>query len=346
VRLCEFITAHRDEIMDRWSQQAAATITSQSVPRPQLTHHIPSLLDELARLLRVGSHQRRALSADLTELARVHATGRKVAGFDIAGVVREYGLVHDAVLTVAMRHGRSIRDWEHLVLARWVFEAMTHSVARYARLRDEELRAQAARHFSLLAHELRNPLQTAMLVSSLLGEELSCDSELLDRIDRAHALLLARIDASLVDARPEPPPAPRRQRVDLAALVREAAAELAVEAEHKEIDLRVEGPATLPIEADPEMLASVLEILLHNAVKFTVHGGAIVVRARAAPRRALVEVEDECGGIGAEEVAALFAPAGGVGLPIARQAVEAHDGSIRFTNLPGKGCVFVVDLPE
>jgi len=35
----------------------------------------------------------------------------------------------------------------------------------------------------------------------------------------------------------------------------------------------------------------------------------------------------------------------GLGLAIAKQAADAHGGSIRVQNLPGKGCVFVLELP-
>ena len=71
-------------------------------------------------------------------------------------------------------------------------------------------------------------------------------------------------------------------------------------------------------------------------------------------RRLLIEVEDECGGI-PESKGDLFKAFGdrrgsdrtglGLGLSIARKAVRAHGGDIRFRNLPGKGCVFMIELP-
>ena len=80
----------------------------------------------------------------------------------------------------------------------------------------------------------------------------------------------------------------------------------------------------------------------------------MVLRARANHDRLLIETEDECGG---------FAPAKGelfqafserhgsdqsglgLGLSIARKAVRAHGGDISVRNLPGKGCIFVIDVP-
>ena len=68
----------------------------------------------------------------------------------------------------------------------------------------------------------------------------------------------------------------------------------------------------------------------------------------------LIEVEDECGGI-PEIKADPFQPFGerrrhdrsglGLGLSIARKAVRAHGGDITIRNMPGNGCVFVIELP-
>jgi len=70
--------------------------------------------------------------------------------------------------------------------------------------------------------------------------------------------------------------------------------------------------------------------------------------------RAKIEIEDSCGGLPPGKVEAALAPfvrldvsqdGFGLGLAIARQAVDAHGGSIRVQNVPGKGCIFVLELP-
>ena len=90
--------------------------------------------------------------------------------------------------------------------------------------------------------------------------------------------------------------------------------------------------------------------LLANAVKFTRTGGSVTVRVRPS----LIEVEDECGGLRPEDekhVFEAFRQAGqdrsgfGLGLAIARAAIEAHGGTLSLRNLPGKGCIFAVSLP-
>jgi hypothetical protein len=109
----------------------------------------------------------------------------------------------------------------------------------------------------------------------------------------------------------------------------------------------------LALNADPQLLASAVMNLLNNAFKFTQAGGHVVLRTLHENGRIRFEVEDECGGI-LDDTADPFKPfvqrhkdrSGlGLGLSIARKAVRLHGGDIHFRNLPGKGCVFVVDVP-
>jgi K+-sensing histidine kinase KdpD len=68
----------------------------------------------------------------------------------------------------------------------------------------------------------------------------------------------------------------------------------------------------------------------------------------------LIETEDECGGV-PQSKGDLFQVCGdrrgsdrsglGLGLSIARKAVRAHGGEMRIGNMPGKGCVFIIEVP-
>jgi signal transduction histidine kinase len=110
----------------------------------------------------------------------------------------------------------------------------------------------------------------------------------------------------------------------------------------------------LAVDGDPQLLTSAVMNLLHNAFKYTPPGGTVTLGARAQAERLLVEVQDECGGI-PERKSDLFQAFGdrrgtdrsglGLGLSIARQAVRASAGEIHVRNMPGKGCVFTIDLP-
>ena len=108
------------------------------------------------------------------------------------------------------------------------------------------------------------------------------------------------------------------------------------------------------LRADERYLEAALSNLVQNAVKFSRDDGVVTVRVAHDATHARVEVEDECGGLpegAAEDLFAPFTQRGadrrgmGLGLGIARRAAEIHRGSIGARDLPGKGCVFRIELP-
>jgi hypothetical protein len=147
----------------------------------------------------------------------------------------------------------------------------------------------------------------------------------------------------------------RRERIAVTAFVDEIAAAGNLYSEQRHIRFTVEPvDSTLTVDADPQLLASAVMNLLQNAFTHTPAYGTVVLRAQARSQRLLVEIEDECGGI-PEGTGDLFQPFGerrgtdrsglGLGLSIARKAVRAHNGDILVRNMPGKGCVFAIDVP-
>ena len=114
--------------------------------------------------------------------------------------------------------------------------------------------------------------------------------------------------------------------------------------------------AGIAIDVDRQLIAAALANLLQNAFKFSRPNGHVVLRTDTAfaPGRVAIEVEDECGGLPQGSAEDLFRPfeqrsndrSGlGLGLAIARESVETNGGLIRARNLPGKGCIFTIDLP-
>jgi len=82
----------------------------------------------------------------------------------------------------------------------------------------------------------------------------------------------------------------------------------------------------------------------------------VTLTVGASADRVLIEVEDECGGLpGGEDLTELFRPfeqrgadrsGMGIGVAFCRWGAEANNGRLYARNLPGKGCVFTVDLPR
>jgi hypothetical protein len=109
------------------------------------------------------------------------------------------------------------------------------------------------------------------------------------------------------------------------------------------------------IEADRQVLAAAVKNLLQNAFTFTRPHTTVTLCVGASAERVIIEIRDECGGLPGGDVNDLFQPSElrradrtslGLGLAFSRWGVEANHGRISARNLPGKGCVFSVDLPR
>jgi two-component system sensor histidine kinase BaeS len=117
-------------------------------------------------------------------------------------------------------------------------------------------------------------------------------------------------------------------------------------------------PLDLPeISADPVRLASVVENLVSNAIKYTHSGGMISIGARVEGEEILIQVKDNGSGIAPEEQQKIFEPfyrgnqgrrfkqGMGLGLSIARDLVEAHGGRITLESTSAQGSQFTIHLP-
>jgi CheY-like chemotaxis protein len=152
----------------------------------------------------------------------------------------------------------------------------------------------------------------------------------------------------------------KRERLDLAALVRTAAGDRRPLVEAAGMRLEVEAPdAPVWIAGDPTRLTQVLNNLLDNAVKFRNGGDRVTVRLGVEAGRAVVTVSDRGIGIGAELFPRLFDPVSqadrsldrsrgglGLGLSLVKGLVELHGGEVLAESPgPGRGATFTVRLP-
>lgn len=153
---------------------------------------------------------------------------------------------------------------------------------------------------------------------------------------------------------------PPRQPVDLARLVRRVGEDYADQPADRPLSVRVEAPESAVVLAGEELLETVLENLLDNAVSFSPPGGTIFLSLAVADRRARLSVEDQGPGVAPETLAHIFdryfsqRPAGfanadgghfGIGLWIVRRNIEALGGSVRAENRAGGGLRVILELP-
>jgi signal transduction histidine kinase len=115
------------------------------------------------------------------------------------------------------------------------------------------------------------------------------------------------------------------------------------------VDLQFSSPS-LPVMADPGKLKQVVLNLCNNAVEAMPDGGDLTIKGYHLAQKVVLEISDTGAGIPeGVDVFELFRttkPRGsGLGLPLVRQIVSAHNGTINYTTEPGHGTTFKISLP-
>jgi heavy metal sensor kinase len=223
--------------------------------------------------------------------------------------------------------------------------------------------AELRRFTADASHELRTPLTALRAVGEAalrsdrgdpksLREALSSMLEetrrLSDLVDAL--LLLARADTEGLS--------PSLQLVDLPGLVSEVRETLLVLAEEKSQRIEITAK-NLVVRADRELLRLALLNLLHNAIRYSGEGTVVCLRVKLREKTALVEVMDQGPGIAAEHQLKIFerfyrvdkgrsraSGGAGLGLSIARWAVERQGGRIEMESGLGRGSLFRIVMPD
>ncbi|MGZ7046030.1 MAG: ATP-binding protein [Candidatus Aminicenantales bacterium] len=207
------------------------------------------------------------------------------------------------------------------------------------------------------SHELRTPLTVIRSVGEVaLEENLDMGAyrdrigSMLEEVDRLTRL----VDSLLVLTRADNGHIRLGwKETDVVRLVRRAAEDMRALAEEKDqkLSLTLEGPGVLRV--DEATLRLALVNLIDNAIKYTPRAGTVTVRSKLRGNDFLIEVTDTGPGIGAEHRDRVFdrfyrvdqdrtGPAGGagLGLSIARWAVEANGGRIELESREKQGSTF------
>ena len=352
--LYEFVDLNRDLIIAR-TRDRVRSRPWPSVAPGEVEHGVPLFLTQLSETLRLETTSVPFPTDAIGAAAARHGGDLLRSGFTVSQVVHDYGDICQTITALAVEQNAPISVEEFHTLNRCLDTAIAEAVTEHARLTAETRSADEIERLGHAAHELRDSLNTAILAfhtlkrgavavngstGAILGQSLMNLRELVDR-----TLSDVRVGANQQT----------RTRVPVVTFIDEIAASGMLHSEYRQVQFTVApiDPA-LAIDADPQLLMSAVMNLLHNAFKNTPPGGRVVLRARAEDGRLLIETEDECGGIPPSK-GDLFQAFGdrrgsdrsglGLGLSIARKAVRAHGGEIRVRNMPGTGCVFVIDVP-
>ena len=305
--------------------------------------------------------------------------GRKLRNSSHAALVRE--LVRSATVERKQRTGRVAftdgREFEFAAVplpdgnALFTMLDVTASRTVEAALRErtqalEEADRLKTAFVSNMSYELRTPLTSIggfaeMLAGGYAGELAPVATDyvtaILDSVARLGALIDDVLDLTQSDSGSL---LLAEDKVDLARLCAEAAEAFRDQAAKKGIDFAVEIESGAgSIAGDRARLRQSLDNVLKNAFAYTDQGGRVLLHAAGNRKAAAITVSDNGRGIALADQARVFdrfsrtaEPRGaddaalGLGLPLAKQFVEAHGGSVELLSEPGEGTTVTLRLPR
>lgn len=353
--LDEFISLNRDEIIARTRTRVKVRAIPESCEL-ELDNGIPMFLDQLWEALRLALSSDSVDHDEIRRSASHHGYDLLRMGLTVGQVVHDYGDICQAITELAIEQDKSISADEFKTLNLCLDDAVAAAVTAYSRTREHGILTEENERMGVLAHEMRNLLSAAILSFDLLK---SGRVPLAGSVAKLHSRSLVGlrdlIDRSLADVRLNAGMT-RSEPICVAQLVEEVGLAALMRAEAGDVRFSVMSvDPDVTIEGDRPVVAAALANLLQNAIKFTCKGGAVSLRASATADRVLFEVADECGGLPpgrSEDLFTSFTQRSvdrsglGLGLSICLRAARANHGELQVRDLPGKGCVFTLELPR
>lgn len=220
--------------------------------------------------------------------------------------------------------------------------------------------------FTLISHELRNPLAvikgfTELLYDGTLGPVNDKQKDKLEKIresvDKLADMIGKMSDISSFESRQYPV---SKVPTSIYDMVNELMDTMGFLFKNKHITVKVDIPMSLPmVEIDPKRMEQVLLNLLNNALKYTPEGGQVTITAMDRNVHILVSVHDTGIGIPKKDLDKIFSgfyhsgyklsyeyKGPGLGLAISRKIIESHGGRIWAESEVGKGSTFYFTIPR
>lgn len=227
---------------------------------------------------------------------------------------------------------------------------------------DSERRAKEflRRTISDISHQLKTPIAALNIYNGILQQETadaatvreftSLSEQELDRIESLVQSLLkmARLDAGAITL--------ERSPENVFDLLEHIKRQYSFRAEQEGKEIALEGDEQTVFSCDRTWLTEAIGNLVKNALDHTAQGDRILVRWQQSPCLTQITVEDTGSGIHSEDLYHIFkrfyrsrfskdTQGVGLGLPLAKSIVEAHQGSIELHSKLGQGTAFTINFP-
>lgn len=228
----------------------------------------------------------------------------------------------------------------------------------------EDTNASKDQFFSILAHDLRGPLNSALALTTFLEEgvfeedleernktynllqnSLSNSAKLLENV-----LLWSTNQAGILNFKP--------RILDVQETLQSSIDVLKIVAAQKNIEIINKVPSQLLIPADIDMIHTVFRNLLSNAIKFTPNFGTVEIHAEKLNKSVRISVIDYGVGMSSKTLSNLFRiekkmpgrgtnneSGTGLGLVLCKDFIEKHEGSIVVESKENEGSKFIITLP-
>jgi K+-sensing histidine kinase KdpD len=369
-----FLTNNRDELITRCKAKVARR-PLRSATVDQLANGVPMFLDQLTKTLRAEDEGKFAKSLEisgasggdgtaLSEIgvnAALHGKQLLELGYSIDQVVHDYGDLCQAITDLAVERDAPFAVDEFRTMNRCLDNAIADAVCEFSRQREAAVArghaAESKENLGQLAHDLKRSLHAATTAFAALETgKLPVGGSTGALLKRGLAEMVTLVDHAVEGVQPsgQTPPA-RSAAFSLAAFVADANAVATLHAQARGCTLVVSPvDPLLKVQGHRELLLAALVNVLHNALKFTQSNSSVSLEVRATGDDVCLHVEDHCGGLPEGSTEWMFLPFAhrihdrsgvGLGLSMARGYVQADGGQLTVQNMPGKGCVFTLQLP-
>ena len=364
MRLAEFIRQNHEKIAQAWERFARElTAFSRGMNLPSLRDDLDAMLEAIADDMeqaqdaeqQAAKSQGRGVPGALDQITAKHARIRLNAGFNLRHVISEYRALRASILHLYAASGAPLEDAGELIRFN---EAIDQSIAEILQHHEHSVTQYTTRFLAILAHDIRNPLNTISLAAETLKRQ-SPESAAAARIQRGVQQASRLVDdlAVFVRSRFASMLPLNKSNTDLRLLCEQVLED--AQALHAQRAFNISAQGDLRGSWDSTRLVQMMANLVGNAA---VHGTEreIGVELQEDGGDILIKVISRGNPIPADKLEAIFDPmvrsgstpdsslSGGMGLGlfIVREIVSAHGGTVEVNSTAQAGTIFTIRLPR